>query len=65
VTVSAEPGCEWGAESSSSWITITSEPRGSGSGAVSYTVAARPGRLGIRGGRITIRGQSISIRQVR
>jgi glucose/arabinose dehydrogenase len=65
VTIGADPGCEWAAVSSSSWITITSEPRGSGSGAVSYTVAPRPGRLGIRGGRITIRGQSISIRQMR
>ena len=63
--VSADPGCDWSAASNSSWITITSERRGSGSGSVSYTVATRAGGLFTRGGKITIRGQAISIRQTR
>jgi glucose/sorbosone dehydrogenase/BACON domain-containing protein len=65
VLVSADPGCDWSAVSNSSWITITSERRGSGSGSVSYTVATRAGGLFTRGGKITIRGQAISIRQTR
>jgi glucose/arabinose dehydrogenase len=65
VLVSADQGCDWSAVSNSSWITITSEPRGSGSGSVSYTVATRAGGLFTRGGKITIRGQAISIRQTR
>ena len=65
VTVTADPGCDWTAVSHSSWISITGGASGSGSGAVTYIVAQREGRLGTRGGRITIGGQSVSIRQSR
>ena len=65
VTVTADPGCDWTAVSNSSWISITGGASGSGSGAVTYVVAHREGRLGTRGGRITIGGQNMSIRQSR
>jgi glucose/arabinose dehydrogenase len=65
VTVSADDGCEWRAASNSSWIRITSEATGSGSGTVTYSIVLRSGGLGTRGGKITIGRQSISIRQTR
>ena len=65
LTVTADPGCDWTAVSNSSWISITGGVSGSGSGAVTYIVAQREGRLGTRGGRITIGGQIIPIRQSR
>ena len=65
VTVTADPGCDWTAVSNSSWISITGGVSGSGSGAVTYIVAQREGRLGTRGGRITIGSQSVSVRQSR
>ena len=48
VTVTADPGCDWTAVSNSSWISITGGASGSGSGAVTYIVAQREGRLGTR-----------------
>jgi N-acetylneuraminic acid mutarotase len=60
--VSAEERCAWGAASSVSWITITSNSSGIGSGTVSYTVDANPSTAG-RKGTITVAGQTFSVKQ--
>ncbi len=43
INVSTQSGCTWGAFESSSWISITSGSSGSGSGTVTYQVAANTG----------------------
>jgi hypothetical protein len=43
VRVTAESGCSWTAVSDSDWITITSGAAGTGSGRVTYAVAAHAG----------------------
>ncbi|MFA6291899.1 MAG: BACON domain-containing carbohydrate-binding protein, partial [Victivallales bacterium] len=53
VSVSTTPGCAWTAASGVSWITITSGASGTGSGSVSYSVAANTGSSG-RTGLLTI-----------
>jgi hypothetical protein len=60
--VFAEERCAWGAASSVSWITITSNSSGIGSGTVSYTVDANPNTAG-RKGTITVAGQTFSVKQ--
>lgn len=60
LTVSAGAACAWGAMSQASWITTTS--CGSGSGAVTYTVAANPDTTS-RTGTLTVGGQTVTITQ--
>jgi hypothetical protein len=59
--VSATSGCGWTAASDSTWITITAGASGTGSGAVSYSLAANTGAA--RAGTITIAGQSHTVNQ--
>ena len=61
VTVSTSAGCAWTAVSNASWITVTAGQSGSGSGAVSFTVAANPGNS--RTGTLSIAGQTLTVTQ--
>jgi hypothetical protein len=64
ISVSASTGaCVWSATSDSDWITIDSEPSGTGDGTVNYTVA--PKSRGKRSGNLTVGGQSVTILQRR
>jgi hypothetical protein len=60
--VVAPAGCAWSAQSSASWITVTSGGAGSGNGAVGFTVNANPGTSS-RSGTITIAGLSFLVSQ--
>jgi Putative binding domain, N-terminal len=62
VSVLAPGGCNWQAVSNASWITLTSAASGSGSGTVSYAVAANPGTAA-RSGSLTIAGQTFTVGQ--
>ena len=61
VTVSTSTGCSWTAVSNASWIAITAGQSGSGSGTVSFTVAANQG--GSRTGTLLIAGQTLTVTQ--
>jgi len=62
INVTATSGCSWNAQSSTSWITITSGKSGTGDGIVNYSVAANTSACP-RTGTITIADQSVSITQ--
>jgi Zn-dependent metalloprotease len=62
VTVTTQTGCNWTAASNNSFITVTSGASGSGSGTVSYSVAANTGSLS-RNGSLTIAGLTHSVSQ--
>jgi len=59
LTVTTTSGCAWSTTSNASWITSSSS--GSGSGTVSYSVAANSGAA--RTGTLTIAGQSFTVSQ--
>jgi hypothetical protein len=61
VTVSTSVGCSWTAVSNASWITVTAGQAGSGTGAVSFTVAANAGAG--RTGTLSIAGQTLTVTQ--
>ena len=61
VTVTTSAGCNWTAVSNNSFITVTSGASGSGSGTVSYSVAANTGTA--RNGSLTIAGLTHSVSQ--
>ncbi len=61
VNVTTAGGCNWSAVSNDAWLTITSGASGSGSGAVSFTVAANTGAA--RSGTLTIAGQTFTVNQ--
>ncbi len=61
VSVTTGAGCNWGATSNASWLTITSGANGYGNGAVSYTVAANAGAA--RTGTLVVADQIINITQ--
>ncbi len=61
VAVSTNAGCEWTASSNAAWITITSRPNGSGTGAVTFGVAPNPGAA--RTGTISIAGHAFTVNQ--
>ena len=61
VTVSTSVGCSWTAISNASWITVTAGQAGSGSGTVSFTVAANPAAS--RTGTLSIAGQTLTVTQ--
>ncbi|HEX8196462.1 MAG TPA: carboxypeptidase regulatory-like domain-containing protein [Pyrinomonadaceae bacterium] len=62
VTLTASTaGCTWTAVSSDNWISVTGASRGTGSGTVSYVVAANNGAQ--RTGTITIAGQNFIVTQ--
>ncbi len=61
VSVTTSSGCSWTASSNNAWITVTGGSSGSGSGMVSYSVAANGGAA--RDGSITIAGQTFTVSQ--
>ncbi|HEX8070048.1 MAG TPA: BACON domain-containing carbohydrate-binding protein, partial [Pyrinomonadaceae bacterium] len=62
VAVTAGTGCAWTAVSNSSFITITAGSSGTGSGTVSYSVAANTS-TSARNGTMTIAGQTFTVTQ--
>ena len=60
-TVTTTGNCGWTAVSDAGWITVTAGNSGTGTGTVSYSVAANTGPA--RSGTLTIAGQSIPINQ--
>jgi hypothetical protein len=60
VTASAS-GCAWTAASNASWITVTGGASGTGSGTVTYSVAANTGSA--RTGTMTIAGATFTVSQ--
>ncbi|MBL8293467.1 MAG: hypothetical protein JNN08_16590 [Bryobacterales bacterium] len=62
VLVNTATGCQWTATSNTAWITITAGLSGTGSGAVSYNVAANPNPT-TRTGTVTIAGQTHTVTQ--
>ncbi|MEZ5355454.1 MAG: hypothetical protein R2762_22685 [Bryobacteraceae bacterium] len=61
VTVSTAPGCAWTAVAGVPWITILSGSSGSGSGVVTFSVAANAGPQ--RSGNIAISGKIFAVTQ--
>ena len=61
VTVTTQAGCNWTAVSNNSFITVTSGASGTGSGTVSYSVAANTSTA--RSGSLTIAGLTHSVSQ--
>jgi Viral BACON domain/Putative binding domain, N-terminal len=62
VEVTTTAGCEWTATSNAAWITTTGSARGSGSGAVSYSVAPNNASAA-RSGTMTVAGLTFSVTQ--
>jgi Bacterial Ig domain/Putative binding domain, N-terminal len=62
VTVTVGAGCAWTAASNAAWVSITSGASGTGSGTVSYSVAAN-GSATARSGTLTIAGQTFTVSQ--
>ena len=60
VTVTTQTGCAWTAASAASWMKITAGASGTGSGAVSYTVAANTSTSS-QTAASTIAGQSFTV----
>src|SRR5260221_1967725 len=61
IAVSTHTGCAWSAASSSAFITLTSAPANTGSGAATFSVAANGGAP--REGALTVAGHTVSIIQ--
>ncbi len=61
INVTAGTGCDWTATSNQDWITITSAPGASASGAVTISIAPDNGPS--RSGTVTVAGQTITIAQ--
>jgi hypothetical protein len=62
VQVTTTSGCGWTATSNAAWITLAGDPRGSGSGAVRYSVSENKGSAS-RSGSVTIAGLTFSVNQ--
>ncbi len=62
VNVTTNAGCAWTASSSDTWITINAGSSGSGTGSVSYTVAANTG-VSSRTSSMTIAGLTFKVTQ--
>ena len=61
INVTINAGCQWTATSNLSWVTITGPGSGTGSGTVTYQVAANTG--GYRSGAIAVAGLFFSVEQ--
>jgi YD repeat-containing protein len=61
-TVAVTSSCAWTAASNAAWITVTAGASGSGSGTVTYGVAANPSTAQ-RSGTMTIAGQTFAVTQ--
>jgi len=62
VSVTADTGCAWTAQSDASWLTVTSGASGSGNGSVGYAVDANPS-TSQRVGHLEIGGQRFTFTQ--
>src|SRR5204863_8329184 len=62
VSVTAGAGCGWTAVSNVAWLTITAGASGSGSGSVTYSVAANTG-TSARTGTFTVGGNTFTVAQ--
>lgn len=62
ITVTTQSGCAWTASSAASWVTITSGASGTGSGTVTYSVAANTATSS-RTAASTIAGSSFTVTQ--
>jgi hypothetical protein len=62
IAVTALPGCSWTAVSSSSFVTITAGASGTGSGNVTFSVAANPSGSS-RTGTLAVAGENVVITQ--
>ncbi|HJQ25258.1 MAG TPA: SBBP repeat-containing protein [Blastocatellia bacterium] len=62
VSVNAEADCVWTAQTSASWITITSAANGVGNGQITYTVMANPNSTS-RKATIRVGNQTMSVKQ--
>ncbi len=62
VALTAAAGCAWTASSSAAWLTLTSPASASGSGTVTFAVAANTGSMA-RTGILTIAGQTFTVTQ--
>ncbi len=60
VTLTSPSGCSWTATSSASWLKVTAGASGSGSGTVSYSVAANTGSAS-QSATLTISGQTFTV----
>jgi all-beta uncharacterized protein/BACON domain-containing protein len=61
VSVTTAAGCEWVATSNASWLSIIGRTSGSGSGTVTFSIAANTGA--IRTGTLTIAGETLTVTQ--
>ena len=61
VTVTAPAGCNWTSSGNAPWITISSNPAGSGNGTVTVAVEANAGAA--RSGTATIAGRTLTVSQ--
>ena len=61
ISITTAAGCSWTAASNAAWITLTSAASGSGTGTVTFTVAANPGAA--RSGTLTIADQTFTVDQ--
>jgi len=59
--VTTTAGCAWSATSQASWISITAGTSGSGTGSVTYSVAANSGAA--RTGTLTVAGKTVTVSQ--
>ncbi len=62
ITVSAPGACDWTAQSSASWLTVTAGASGSGNGTVQYSAAAHTDTTP-RSASLTIAGQTVTVSQ--
>ncbi len=62
VSVVTQPGCDWNATTVNPWITLNTPTNGTGSGSVSYVVAANAGVS--RTGAVSIENQTHSVFQL-
>jgi hypothetical protein len=61
LTVTTGANCQWTATADQNWITITGGATGTGSGTVTYSLAANTGAA--RTGTITVQGQNFTVTQ--
>lgn len=63
VDVTAPPNCDYAVKSNSSWINVSGDNFGSGTGSVSFRIGVNPGLT--RVGTFTIAGQTVTVTQSR
>ncbi len=58
----SDPDCKWGASTDASFISISGDPGGTGTGSIAFEVAANPGS-GVRRGAVLVAGRLVRITQ--